>query len=57
MPFNVIGPPHIHCRLSLVEDFFFLEIMASRMATSYKFQAMQVNEESAPESSLDLTLT
>ncbi len=34
----------------------FLEIMASRMATSYEPQAMQVNEEPTPESSLDLTL-
>jgi hypothetical protein len=34
----------------------FLEIMVSRMATSYKPQVMQVNEESAPKSSLDLTL-
>ncbi len=56
MPFNVIGPPHIHCRLGLVEDFFFLEIMASRMATFYKSQVVQMNEESAPESFLDLTL-
>jgi hypothetical protein len=34
----------------------FLEIMVSRMATSYELQVMQVNEESAPKSSLDLTL-
>jgi hypothetical protein len=34
----------------------FLEIMASRMATFYGPQAMQVNEESVVESSLDLTL-
>jgi hypothetical protein len=31
--------------------------MASRMVTSYGPQAAQVNEESPPESSLDLTLT
>jgi len=31
--------------------------MASRMVTSYKAQAAQVNEEPPPESSLDLTLT
>jgi hypothetical protein len=31
--------------------------MASRMVTSYGPQAVQVNEESAPESSLDFTLT
>jgi hypothetical protein len=35
----------------------FLEIMASRMATSYGLQATQVNEKLAPETSLDLTLT
>jgi hypothetical protein len=34
----------------------FLEIMASRMATFYGPQAEQVNEESAPKSSLHLTL-
>jgi len=31
--------------------------MASRMVTSYGPQAAQANEESPPESSLDLTLT
>jgi hypothetical protein len=31
--------------------------MASRMATSYRLQAAQMNEELAPESSLDLTST
>jgi hypothetical protein len=31
--------------------------MALRMATFYRPQAMQVNEELAPKSSLDLTLT
>jgi len=31
--------------------------MASRMVTSYGSQAAQANEESPPESSLDLTLT
>ncbi len=38
-------------------SYFFLEIMASHMAMSYMPQAMQMNEESALESSLDLTLT
>jgi hypothetical protein len=37
--------------------FPFLEIMVSRMATSYGPQAAQVNEESIPKSSIDLTLT
>jgi hypothetical protein len=37
--------------------FPFLEIMASRMVTSYGPQAAQANEELPPESSLDLTLT
>jgi hypothetical protein len=36
---------------------FSLEIMASRMATSYGPQAAQVNEEPSPELSLNLTLT
>jgi hypothetical protein len=41
----------------LVQDFFFsLEIMASRMATSYGPQAAQMNEEPALESSLEMTL-
>ncbi len=31
--------------------------MVSRMATSYGPQAAQVNEESIPKSSIDLTLT
>ncbi len=31
--------------------------MASRMVTSYEPQAAQANEESPPESSLNLTLT
>jgi len=35
----------------------FLDILASRMATSYRPQVAQVNEKSAPETSLDLTLT
>jgi hypothetical protein len=35
----------------------FLEIMVSRMATSYGSQVAQVNEESALKSSLDLMLT
>jgi hypothetical protein len=46
--------------LILIEDltfFPFLEIMALRMVTSYGPQAAQANEESPPESSLDLTLT
>jgi hypothetical protein len=34
-----------------------LEIMASRMVSSYGPQAAQANEEPPPESSLDLTLT
>jgi hypothetical protein len=37
--------------------FPFLEIMASRMVTSYEPQATQVNEESAPKLFLNLTLT
>ncbi len=37
--------------------FPFLEIMASRMVTSYEPQAAQANEEPPPKSSLDLTLT
>jgi hypothetical protein len=37
--------------------FLFLEIMVSRMATSYGPQATQMNEELSLESSLDLTLT
>ncbi len=44
----------------LIEDltfFPFLEIMASRMVTSYGAQAIQANEEPPPESSLNLTLT
>jgi hypothetical protein len=43
-----------------IEDLTFfplLEIMASRMVTSYESQATQANEEPPPESSLDLTLT
>ncbi len=36
--------------------FFSLEIMASRMATSYGLQTAQINEEPALESFLDLTL-
>jgi len=44
----------------LIKDltlFPLLEIMASRMVTSYEPQAAQANEEPLPESSLDLTLT
>ncbi len=43
-----------------IEDLTFfplLEIMVSRMVTSYELQAAQANEEPPPESSLDLTLT
>jgi hypothetical protein len=36
--------------------FPFLEIMASRMATSYELQVAQMNEEPIPESTLNLTL-
>jgi hypothetical protein len=46
--------------LILIEDLTFsplLEIMASRMVTSYEPQTAQANEEPPPESSLDLTLT
>jgi hypothetical protein len=46
--------------LILIEDltfFPFLEIMASRMVTSYGPQVAQANEEPPPESSIDLTLT
>jgi len=34
----------------------FLEIMASRMVTSYEFQVAQMNEKPTPKSSLDLML-
>jgi hypothetical protein len=55
--FNVTSSPHfIVDSIWLKISFFFLEIMASRMATSYKLQAAQTIEELAPESSLDLTL-
>jgi hypothetical protein len=43
-----------------IEDLTFfplLEIMASRMVTSYGSQVAQPNEKPPPESSLDLTLT
>jgi len=43
-----------------IEDltfFPFLEIMVSRMVTSYRPQATPANEEPPPESSLNLTLT
>jgi hypothetical protein len=46
--------------LILIEDltfFPFLEIMASRMVTSYGSQTAQANEEPPPKSSLDRTLT
>jgi hypothetical protein len=56
--FDVISPPHIHYRFNLVKDlFFFLEIMALHMATFYRLQTTQVNEEPALKSSLNLTLT
>jgi hypothetical protein len=38
-------------------SFFSLEIMASRMVTSYRPQVAQANEKLASKSSLDLTLT
>ncbi len=44
----------------MIEDltfFPFLEIMVSRMVTSYGPQAAQANEEPPPKSFLDLTLT
>jgi hypothetical protein len=46
--------------LILIENLTFfplLEFMASRTITSYGPQAAQANEDSPPESSLDLTLT
>jgi hypothetical protein len=44
--------------LILIKDFFFfLKIMASRMATSYRPETTQMNKELTLESSLDLTLT
>jgi hypothetical protein len=56
--FDITSTPHIHRRFDLVENlFFFLELMVSRMATSYEPQVTQANEKPALESSLDLTLT
>ncbi len=57
---NVTSLSHLHCRFDFdrrYDLFPFLEIMASRMVTSYGPQAAQVNEESPPKSFLDLTLT
>jgi len=58
MHFDVTSPPHIHCRFDIDWNFsfLFLEITMSCMATSYKPQAAQVNEEVASKSSLYLTL-
>jgi hypothetical protein len=51
-------PPTFIADLILLKIFFFfLEIMASHMVTSYGPQAAQANEEPPLESSLDLTLT
>jgi hypothetical protein len=51
------APPTFIANLILLKIFpFFLEIMASRMVTSYGPQAAQVNEQPPPKSSLDLTL-
>jgi hypothetical protein len=56
--FDVTSTPHIHRRFDLVENlFFFLELMVSRVATSYEPQVTQANEKPALESSLDLMLT
>jgi hypothetical protein len=58
--FDVTNPSHLHCRLDFVSrsDFFpLLEIMVSRMVTSYGSQAAQANKELPLESSLNLTLT
>jgi hypothetical protein len=60
MHLNVTSPSHFHCQFDFDSrsDFFpLLEIMASRMVTSYGPQVAQVNEEPPPKSSLDLTLT
>jgi hypothetical protein len=51
-------PPTFIADLILLKIFsFFIEIMASRIVTSYGPQATQVNEELPSKSSLDLTLT
>jgi hypothetical protein len=50
-------PPTFNANLILLNiSLFFLEIMASRMGTSYGPQATQMSEESVPKSSLDLML-
>ncbi len=50
-------PTFIINSILLKISLLFLEIMASRMVTSYGPQVAQVNEELAPESSLNLMLT
>jgi hypothetical protein len=56
--FDVTSSPHFIVDLIWLKiSSFFLEIMASCMATSYELQVVQANEESALESSLDLMLT
>jgi hypothetical protein len=56
--FDVTSSPHLIVdSIWLKISFFFLEIMASHMATSYGPQATQANEEPTLELSLDLTLT
>jgi hypothetical protein len=58
---NVTSVSHLHCQIDFDwrSNLFLplLEIMASRMVSSYEPQAAQANEEPPPESSLDLTLT
>jgi len=55
--FDVTSSPHfIVDSIWLKISFFFLEIMASHMATSYGLQIAQVNKEPALELSLDMTL-
>jgi hypothetical protein len=66
-PWPINYDPAFHCHKSPTHSllirfgrrsfFSFIEIMASHMAMSYRLQIMQVNEEPAPESSLNLTLT
>jgi len=51
-------PPTFIIDLILLKIFpFFFEIMTSRIVTSYRPQAAQVNEEPPSKSSLNLTLT
>jgi hypothetical protein len=52
-----VPPTFITNSILLKISFFSLEIMASRMVTSYRPQAAQANEKLASKSSLDLTLT